>query len=73
MRETVKVGSGFSSLMKQKKKGKIYFVIYIAGFFCEKKMGYEVIVKRFFKERPRLYYWGGWVLLLILASNLGSS
>ena len=28
-----KVRGGFSSLMKQKKKGKICFVIYIAGFF----------------------------------------
>ena len=27
---------GFSSLMKQNKKGKIYFVIYIAGFFFKK-------------------------------------
>jgi hypothetical protein len=33
MREKVRGGYGFSSLMKQKKKGKIYFVIYIAGFF----------------------------------------
>jgi hypothetical protein len=29
--------TGFSSLMKQEKKGKIYFVIYIAGFFFLKK------------------------------------
>jgi hypothetical protein len=33
MREKVRVGCGFSSHMKQKNKGKIYFVIYLAGFF----------------------------------------
>ena len=27
---------GFSSLVKQNKKGKIYFVIYIAEFFLKK-------------------------------------
>jgi hypothetical protein len=33
MREKVRGECGFSSLMKQKKKAKICFVIYIAGFF----------------------------------------
>jgi hypothetical protein len=42
--------------MKQKKKAKICFVIYIAGFFFKKKFCYEVIVKQFFKERPANYY-----------------
>ena len=29
----VRGSKGFSSLMKQNKNAKIYFVIYIAGFF----------------------------------------
>jgi len=33
MREKVRGEYRFSSLMKQKKGGKIFFVIYIAGFF----------------------------------------
>jgi hypothetical protein len=45
----------FSSLMKQKKKGEICFVIYIAGkrffFFI-----YDVIVKQKKAERSRHYY-----------------
>ena len=32
---------GFSSLLKQNKKAKICFVIYIAGFFFKKKFCYE--------------------------------
>jgi hypothetical protein len=40
--------------MKQKKKAKICFVIYIAGFFLKKKS--EVIVKQKKNERFRLYY-----------------
>ncbi len=32
-REKVRGVYGFSSLMKQKKRGKICFVIHIAGFF----------------------------------------
>jgi hypothetical protein len=48
---------GFSSLMKQKKKAKICFVIYIAGFFliffC-----YEVIVKQIFYKRSANHYSG---------------
>ena len=43
---------GFSSLVKQNKKGKIYFVIYIAGFFLKKNFCYEVIVKQK-KEKVR--------------------
>jgi len=31
--------------MKQNKKAKICFVIYIAGFFFKKNLCYEVIVK----------------------------
>jgi len=31
--------------MKQNKKAKICFVIYIAGFFFKKNFCYEVIVK----------------------------
>jgi hypothetical protein len=38
MREKVRGGCGFSSLMKQKKQGKIYFVIFIAGFFFKKNL-----------------------------------
>ena len=43
------VGKGeyrVSSLVKQNKKGKICFVIYIAGYFFLKKFCYEVIVKQ---------------------------
>ena len=36
----------FSSLLKQNKKAKICFVIYIAGFFFKKIFCYEVIVKQ---------------------------
>ena len=42
--------------MKQNKKAKICFVIYIAGFFFKKKFCYEVIVKQKKTERFRLYY-----------------
>jgi hypothetical protein len=47
---------GFSSLMKQNKKAKICFVIYIAG---EKKLLfyiYAVIVKQKNYKRPSNYY-----------------
>jgi hypothetical protein len=44
-----------SSLMKQKKKGKICFVIHIAGFFFLKKFCYEVFAKQKKTERCRLY------------------
>ena len=36
VRDKVRGEYRFSSLMKQKKKGKFYFIIYIAGFFFEK-------------------------------------
>ena len=42
--------------MKQNKKGKICFVIYIAGFFFKFFFCYEVIVKKNFKERPANHY-----------------
>jgi hypothetical protein len=35
VREKVRGGCWFSSLMKQNKRGKICFVIYIAGFFLK--------------------------------------
>jgi hypothetical protein len=50
-REKVRGEYGFSSLVKQNKKGKICFVIYIAGFIFLKNLCYEVIVKQNFKER----------------------
>jgi hypothetical protein len=56
MREKVRGECGFSSLMKQKKKAKICFVIYIAGFFFKKNFCYEVILKQKKNERFRLYY-----------------
>jgi hypothetical protein len=37
---------GFSSLLKQNKKAKICFVIYIAGFFFKKNFCYEVFAKQ---------------------------
>jgi hypothetical protein len=46
----------FSSRMKQNKKAKICFVIYIAGFFFLKFFCYEVIVKQKIYKRCRLYY-----------------
>jgi hypothetical protein len=36
VREKVRGEYRFSSLMKQNKRGKFYFVIYIAGFFLKK-------------------------------------
>jgi len=47
---------GFSSLVKQNKKAKIYFVIYIAGFFFKKNFCYEVIVKQKIYKRASNYY-----------------
>jgi hypothetical protein len=47
---------GFSSLMKQNKKGKIYFVIYIAGFFLKNIFCYEVIVKQKKKKCSEHHY-----------------
>ena len=42
----VRGSKGFSSLMKQNKKAKIYFVIYIAGFFFLNFFCYEVFAKQ---------------------------
>ena len=42
--------------MKQNKKAKICFVIYIAGFFFKKKFCYEVIVKQKNYKRSSNYY-----------------
>ena len=47
---------GFSSLVKQNKKAKICFVIYIAGFFFLKFFCYEVIVKQKIYKRCSNYY-----------------
>jgi hypothetical protein len=46
MREKVRGEYRFSSLMKQKTKGQICFVIHIAGFFFRKKTCYEVFAKQ---------------------------
>ena len=47
---------GFSSLVKQNKKAKICFVIYIAGFFFKFFFCYEVIVKQNFYKRATIHY-----------------
>ncbi len=57
MRDKVRGVYRFSSLVKQNKKGKIYFVIYIAGFFFKKKFCYEVIAKQKKKKCPDNNYW----------------
>ena len=46
----------FSSLLKQNKKTKICFVIYIAGFFFLKFFCYEVIVKQKIYKVSSKYY-----------------
>ena len=46
----------FSSRMKQNKKAKICFVIYIAGFFFLKFFCYEVIVKQKDYKRATNHY-----------------
>ena len=55
-KEKVRGEYGFSSLVKQNKKAKICFVIYIAGFFFLKILCYEVIVKQNIYKRPSNYY-----------------
>ena len=50
---------GFSSLVKQNKKAKICFVIYIAGFFFLNFFCYEVIVKQKIYKRSTNHYWRG--------------
>ena len=42
--------------MKQNKKAKICFVIYIAGFFLKNNFCYEVIVKQKINKRSSIYY-----------------
>jgi len=42
--------------LKQNKKGKIYLIIYIAGFFFKKKFCYEVIVKQKKKKCSANHY-----------------
>jgi len=42
--------------LKQNKKAKICFVIYIAGFFFKKNFCYEVIVKQKIYTRASDYY-----------------
>ena len=46
----------FSSLVKQNKKAKICFVIYIAGFFLKKNFCYEVFAKQKKKKCAANYY-----------------
>ena len=46
----------FSSLVKQNKKAKICFVIYITGFFFKKNFCYEVIVKQKIYKRSSNHY-----------------
>ncbi len=46
----------FSSLLKQNKKAKICFVIYIAGFFFKFFLCYEVFAKQKKTERSSNYY-----------------
>ena len=48
---------GFSSLLKQNKKTKICFVIYIAGFFFLNFLCYEVFAKqKIYKLSSNYYY-----------------
>ena len=49
---------GFSSLLKQNKKAKICFVIYIAGFFFKKNFCYEVFAKQKKTEESSNNYFG---------------
>jgi hypothetical protein len=50
MREKVRGEYRVSSRIKQKKKSKICFVIYNAGFFFKKHFCHEVIVKQILKN-----------------------
>jgi hypothetical protein len=43
--------------VKQNKKGKIYFVIYIAGFFFKFFFCFEVFAKQKKKKESRNNYW----------------
>ena len=44
-----------------RRRAKICFVIYIAGFFFKKKFCYEVIAKQKFYKRSSNHYLGGLV------------
>ena len=46
----------FSSLVKQNKKGKNYAVFCFAGFFFQKNLYYEVIMKQIFYKRSTNHY-----------------
>ena len=56
VREKVRGEYGFSSLVKQNKKAKIYFVIHIAGFFFKKKFCYEEFAKQKKTKESSHYY-----------------
>ena len=56
VRDKVRGEYRFSSVVKQKIKAKICFVIHIAGFFLKKQLCYEVIVKQKNYKRPTNYY-----------------
>ena len=60
MREKVRGEYRVSSFMKQKIKGKICFVIYIAGFFFLKFFCYEVFAKQKKKKESSNNYWRAW-------------
>jgi len=56
VRDKVRGEYRFSSVVKQKIKAKICFVIYIAGFFFKKNLCYEVIVKQKIYKRSNNHY-----------------
>jgi hypothetical protein len=71
LRRRPREGCGFSSLMKQNKKGKNYAVFCFAG---KKKLLfyiYAVIVKQFFCKRSTNHYFGqpslSWIILLTVS------
>ena len=59
MWEKVRVEYGFSSLMKQNKKGKNCAVFCFAGFFFLNFLCYEVFAKQKKKKCADNYYWCG--------------
>ena len=59
--------------MKQNKKGKIYFVIYIAGFFFKFFFCFEVFAKQKKKKESRNNYWRQFLAIfefLLLGSRI---
>ena len=56
VRDKVRGEYRVSSLMKQNKKAKICFVIYIAGFFFLNFFCYEVIAKQKIYKRSTNHY-----------------